>query len=135
MFWKTGWVGRGEIKVARDTTVFRSAPASFRVEAVGNSLGQGSQTVSAKPGDSFRWSGYVKTDGVAKVNVAVQAFDHNWRPVAFNQACFVEGEKDWTAFSKDITVPPGARNLAFVLLVDGPGRAWLDDLRIAPIAE
>lgn len=132
-YWTRGWVGRGDIKVARDTDVFKQAPSSLRVDSVGDSLGQVGQQVDCKAGERFTVSGSVKSKGKAKVSVAIQSFDNNWQPIDFQQVGFVMNSTDWTDFKKDVTLPKGTGHAGFVVLIDGEGTAWADELQIAAL--
>lgn len=128
--WNTQWVGRGKITVSRDTSTFKAGPASLCITTVGDAMGQTAQTLDAAEGARFTLTGYAKSAGSVKVNVAVQAYNAGWTPVAFIQCGFVQNEADWTAFSKDVVLPAGTAHIGVVLLVDGNGKAWLDEVGI-----
>jgi hypothetical protein len=67
------------------------------------------------------WAGlWMRVDGPEK---AMLAFDNmGKRPI--------KGTTDWTRHDLVLDVAPTARNLAFGLLLSGPGQAWLNDLRL-----
>ncbi len=128
-----GWSGTwGDVGSARDTEVFRSAPAALRVEGQSGKTGQVFQQIAGHAGVRLRLSGWVRTAGGAKVNVAVQAFDADWQQNAFDQVRYVQGATDWQAFEKVVTIPEWAACFNVLVLVEGAGKAWLDDVRLAP---
>ena len=131
--WERGWVGHGDIKIARDTSVFKQGPASLAIETVGDTIGGVQEMVDANENESFVFSGFVKSTGNVKVNVAVQPFDGTYHPISFIQSKFVMNDTDWSDFSKTIDLPAGTRHCAFVLLVEGEGKAWVDELQIKPV--
>jgi len=130
----TGWDGSwGDVTTARDTTVFHSAPASFKVSTNGKTgQGQGSESLSAPAGTKFKLSGWIKSKG-ASAQAAIQSFDGNWHPVSFQQVKFIGPDTDWTQFSGDVTLPDGTANFNVVLFVNGAGDAWLDDVTITDV--
>ncbi len=81
---------------------------------------------------TFTVSGYVKTQGVA-AQVAVQDFGGGYNAFGWQQAFFLNPDKDWTKFTKEITFPPGAGHIALVLWVKGKGKAWLSNVKITDI--
>ncbi len=131
----TAWDGKwGDVTVSRDTEIYKSAPASLSVTTVGNrSTGQASQTFDVTGGQTVRVSGNVKSTGDVKVNFAVQSYDQNWHPVAFEQVKYVQNETDWTPATKDVVLPTDAAHAGVLLLVEGAGKAWLDDAAVSTV--
>jgi hypothetical protein len=126
-----GWTGKyGDCEVGRDTKVFKGAPASLCVSANGKG-GQAFQEFEAKGGETFRLAGWLKSASQVKVNVAVQSFHEKWSRNQFDQVKFVQNDTDWTEFEKDVTIPDWAARFHVLLLVEGTGKAWLDDVRAA----
>jgi beta-lactamase regulating signal transducer with metallopeptidase domain len=66
------------------------------------------------------WAGlWMRVDGASN---ATLGFDNmGQRPI--------KGTTDWTRYEVVLDVASSARNLAFGLLLDGPGQAWLNDLQ------
>jgi beta-lactamase regulating signal transducer with metallopeptidase domain len=66
------------------------------------------------------WAGlWMRVDGAAD---ATLAFDNmGQRPI--------RGTTDWKRYDVVLDVAPGAKHLAFGLLLDGPGQTWLNDLK------
>ena len=126
--WGEHW---GEVGAARDTQVFHSAPASLRVDGNGKS-GQQFQMFEVTGGQTYQISGWMKTAGAAKVQVAAQSFSPDWGQNEFNQIRFTQGDSAWTQFSKTVTVPAWAGRFNVQLMVEGAGQAWLDDVEITP---
>jgi len=131
--WDQSWTGRGKLQIARDTSVFKAGPASLRVASEGGEAhGQASQVVEAPAGTRFRLSGFVRSAGKAKVNVAVQPMTADWKPIAFVQAHYVQNNQDWVPFSREIVLPEGTERFGIVLLIEGDGQAWLDEVKLEP---
>ena len=126
----TGWTDHwGDVTAARDTKIFRSAPASLRVDSKGGT-GQFFQMMDAPGGLKLRVGGAIKCAGGAKAQCAVQAFDEGFTQNQFFQLQFVQGDADWTSFSKDLTLPIWTRRFNVQLWVSGQGQAWLDDVTL-----
>ena len=128
------WTGRfGDCVVYRDANTFKEAPASLCVEASGKS-GQAFQAFPVKGGAKFRVAGWIKSAGKVKAQAAVQCFDEKYTRNSFIQAKYVQNDTDWTEFSKEVTIPDWAGRFNILLLVEGEGRAWLDEVREADSA-
>lgn len=129
-----GWDGAwGAISSARDTAVFKTAPAAFRV-STGGKKGQGSdyQTLNAPAGTKFTISGSVKSRG-ATAQCAMQSFNSSYNSIGFQQIKWVPAGTDWTDFTGTVTLPDGTAHFEVVLLIDGTGEGWLDDIKIADV--
>ena len=124
--WGEHW---GDVKATRDTTVFHSAPASLRADAGGKS-GQAFQMFEVPGGQTYTISGWMKTAGQVKAQVAAQSFAPDWSKNDFNQIRFFQGTSDWTEFSKEVAVPAWAARFNVQLMVEGDGQAWLDDVKV-----
>jgi lysophospholipase L1-like esterase len=130
--WEQKWVGRGKITVARDTTVTKGTPASLRVASEGgDAQGMASQTVEAGAGRKFTVSGWVKTAGNVKVNVAVQPFSSEWKPIGFVQVKYAQNDSDWAEFTKEVVLPEGTARFNLGLLIEGDGKAWLTGVKLS----
>jgi lysophospholipase L1-like esterase len=129
--WTTQWTGRGKLTATRDTTTYKSAPASLKVQATGDSMGQQVQSVEANPGATFTISGWMKSSGEVKVNFMLQPTDATWTPIGFVQIGYAQNESDWRQFTREITIPKDAKRANIGLLIEGTGSAWLDDVKIS----
>ncbi len=127
--WQNRWVGSGKLAFARDLSIFRSPPASLRIYAVdGSAKGQYYQPVSVSPGQSLVASGWIKCEGAdTTAQLGLQFYDTSYKSVGFSQLRYVAGNTDWSSGSAVVTVPDGAAKVAFLILIDGDGQAWLDD--------
>lgn len=130
--WETKWEGTGKLIVTRDTTVKHGGSASLRVASGDGShaKGQASQIIDAPAGTKFVVRGWLRTEGEVKVNVAVQPMNAQWTPVSFLQARYAQNNTDWAPFAQEIILPDGATRFGVVVLLDGQGKAWLDDVSI-----
>ena len=128
----TNWTGKwGEGEVTRDAEVYKGAPASLRVAVSGGKSCQAFQQFDCKGNEIIRIAGWVRSSGKVKVNVAVQAFDAGWTRNNFGQVKYVQGDSDWTSFEKECALPDWAARFNIVLLVEGEGKAWLDEVHDA----
>jgi hypothetical protein len=126
-FWKDG---AGKPSSARDTSVFLSAPASLRVTGDGGKA-QAFQMLSHRGGAVWAVKGFVKSEGDARVIFLVQPRDERFAPLTVMEIGVVGTPTDWTPFQKTITLPEKTVHVSIGLLVEGKGRAWLDDVTVS----
>ncbi|MEI6234961.1 MAG: hypothetical protein WCT04_18045 [Planctomycetota bacterium] len=127
--WTQTWTGSGKIKLSRDTSLFKSAPASLALESSGgDARGRTMQAHLAKPGQRFRLSGFLKASGAATATVGVQFYTEAWKPIDFKAVGNALPGSDWLPFANDVVVPPGTYRIGIVLQLDGDGKVWLDDV-------
>jgi len=50
--------------------------------------------------------------------------------MAFEQIRYAQGTSDWTTASRDITLPDGTARFGIVIVIEGEGQAWLDDVKL-----
>ena len=128
--WTDTWA---DIKVKRDKSVYHSAPASLRGECIDGKQGQVHQTLDFKPGQKIKVSGWMKTQGGAKVNFMVQPRNEGWTPVGFVQVGFGMNDSDWRFYEKEVEMPAGTARASIGMLIEGAGVAWLDDVKVEPM--
>jgi lysophospholipase L1-like esterase len=129
--WTQTWVGKGKIKTYRDANTYRSAPASLALEAVdGAAQAQVSQPFEVKGGERLKLSGWVRADGGANAMLALQSFTADWKGIDFKVVGNAVTGLDWRRVEGEIDVPPNAARAAVVLMLQGPGVAWLDDVSL-----
>jgi hypothetical protein len=82
-------------------------------------------------GKRLRFSAYVKAEGVAGWAGLWMRVDRQGiqRPSAFDnmQDRPIKGTGDWTRYEVVLDVAPDAADVAFGLLLNGPGQVWMDD--------
>jgi hypothetical protein len=126
------WDGKfGDVEIKRDTEVFKTAPASLRVLVAGGKSGQGFQAVQGGADATIKISGWIKSAGKVKAQVAIQAFAEGYTQNQFFQIQFVQNDTDWTHFEKEIKLPDWTAFFNIVLMAEGDGKAWLDDIHEA----
>lgn len=128
--WKVLWTGRGALAVGRDPVTVKVGGGSLKVTADTDSQGQAGQTIEAPAGARFKVKGYLRTTGAAKVNVAVQPINGGWTPIGFLQVAYAQNVTDWTPFQRVIEIPAGAARAHLVILIEGKGTAWIDEISI-----
>lgn len=128
--WDQRWTGSGTLTASRDKTVFKGAPASLCLATVGEAKGNVFQRIEVAAGSTISLSGWLKTEGTVKVQVFVQVFDQDWKPVDYqmlkNQWA---PAPEWTEFTGNVTLPANAVRVGVGIAVDGNGKAWLDEVR------
>lgn len=132
--WGTPWSGTGKVQAARDTQVYKTGPASLRLESVGGTA-YGSVSQSFTPTlEPFTVSGWVKTSGkLDEALVAVQAFDASGKQVDFITLGNGVGATDWKAFSGQVQLPKDADHCNLVLTLKGNGKVWLDEVQTSSV--
>lgn len=130
--WTQQYVTSGKIAVVRDTETFKSAPASLAIESVGGAArGQTAQIIEAAPGTRVALSGFIKAAGSAKALVGVQSYTADWKGVQFTALGNAAPGADWQRFSGKVTLPANTARFGIVLMIDGDGKVWLDDVTSA----
>ncbi|MBC8103738.1 MAG: hypothetical protein H7Z41_14280 [Cytophagales bacterium] len=129
--WRIAWTGRGKLSLVRDAQIYKAGPAALRLDTGGaDAMGQAAQTIDAPAGTRLSLSGAVKSQGKVKVNVAIQSFTADWKALEFKQVKYAQNDSEWTSFTGDVALPPGAARAAVTLLVEGTGKAWLDEVKL-----
>jgi hypothetical protein len=64
-------------------------------------------------------------------NVVGQRGNAAWTRNSFDQVKYIQDDTDWAAFEKECTLPDWAARCNILLLVEGEGSAWLDEVRDA----
>jgi lysophospholipase L1-like esterase len=124
----------GNVEAKRDTQTFKLGPAALRVSVAGGKSGMAFQKIQSGAGARVTIAGAIKSRGKVKAQACVQAFAEGFKNNQFMQLQFVQGDTDWTEFSKEITLPEWTANFSVGILVEGEGEAWLDEVREAGAA-
>lgn len=127
--WTGEWTGKGKIQVSRDTATFHSAPASLALSAAeGPAQGQVSQFFDVRGGQTVRLSGWLRADGGANAMLAIQSFTADWKSLELKVLGNALPGVDWRKAEGEVTLPASAARAAAVLMIQGNGTAWLDDV-------
>jgi lysophospholipase L1-like esterase len=127
--WTSLYVTSGQAKISRDTATYHSAPASLALESVGGGAhAQASQFFDVQGGERVRLSGWVRADGGANAMLALQSFSADWKGLDLKIVGNAITGLDWQKAAGEVTVPAAAKRAAIVLLIQGRGTAWLDDV-------
>jgi lysophospholipase L1-like esterase len=127
--WTQTWVGAGKIKVTHDTATYHSAPASLALAAVdGAAQAQVSQFFDVRGGERLQLSGWLRAEGGANAMLAVQSFSADWKGLDLKVVGNALSGFDWRKAAGEVRLPATARRAAVVLLLQGAGTAWLDDV-------
>lgn len=127
--WTSDWGIEGKATVTRDTQTYHSAPASLCIASLGENVqGQVAQTFDATAGQRLRVSGWVRADGGGNALFAVQSYTADWQGISLQILGNSITGMDWREVSGEITLPPNTAHAAVQLMLNGPGKAWLDDV-------
>jgi hypothetical protein len=122
---------------------------SNREDAKGNGMLSWSIDAAAYQGKRVRWTGYLRsetiTTGTAEgraglwmnVNGSMLGFDPGQTAMLALDNMMdrpVIGTTDWQRYEVVLDVPPGAERIAFGAALDGPGKVWVDDVRLEVVS-
>lgn len=129
--WTQEWIGSGKVAIRRDTATYHSEPASLGIEALdGAAKAQAFQSFDVKGGEKITPSAWLRSEGGCNAMLAIQSFSDDWKTLDFKVVGNAMTGFDWKRVSGEVTLPADARRAAFVLLADGTGSAWMDDVSL-----
>lgn len=146
-----GWEARRwdpiRINPHRDTEVYASAPASLRIENLDPATALPSvQEISTAPGADgigtwirdvagthVKVSCKVKNEGYSKVTIRIRGENSGFQRCLDLVLFDATNAKDWTTFSGEFDIPRDAIRDRIGILVEGKGKAWLDDVVIEKV--
>lgn len=131
VFWEkiSNW-GGSKLKVSSDAKVFKSAPASLRLEPTkGSGKGCVSQFVKGCNG-KLKISGAFRVEPGKNGNalIAMQLFDKAWKSTKWIQVACAKPSDDWVEFEKEINITTNPAHIQVLMMIDGNSKAWLDDI-------
>lgn len=127
--WTNDWGLDGKAKVTRDTETYHSAPSSLCITSLGGNVqGQVAQVFDATGGQRLRVSSWLRADGGANAMLAVQSFSAEWKSLSMNIIGNSLTGMNWKQVRGEVTLPPGTARVGIQLMLNGPGKAWLDDV-------
>ena len=129
--WDLSSYKKGNVTLTRDTTTFKSAPASLCV-ATDSDAGAGfvHQYLDVDHG-MVHVTFWAKVAGSFKsANLALQVFDNNWKQIGWLPLADVLPASDWQSFNASASVPDAAAHVLLGLSINGNGKAWLDDVSV-----
>lgn len=127
--WTSDWGIEGKASVTRDTQTYHSAPASLCISSLGENVqGHVAQTFDATAGERLRVSGWLRADGGANAMLGVQSYTREWQGISLQILGNSISGMDWREVSGEVTLPPHTAHAAVQLIINGPGKAWLDDV-------
>ncbi len=136
----SGWAdfktdeGPGQIKIARDTGTYKTGPASLRIEASGGSAkGTVSTKIPQAGGKMVRIKAWLKTEG--NVTFGALAFVCPGSDKPWNQIHAFRGASDWQEINARIKLPEADSGPLLLLLLQGEGKVWLDEVSVSPAGE
>jgi hypothetical protein len=142
-----GWFRAGsrpnDYEMSVDRSVFHSGKASACLKSiVSEAPGFGTLMQEFKAdafrGKRIRLSGYVRSKDVTGWAGLWMRVDGSQKEMlAFDnmQNRSIKGTTDWTRYEIVLDVPDQAQEIAFGLLLDGQGQAWMDDLKFEAVGK
>jgi hypothetical protein len=88
-------------------------------------------------GKRLRLSAYIKSDSIQKWAGMWMRVDRDQKPVAFDNMGdrAIKGTQAWTRHEIVLDVDPKATQIAFGILLEGKGTAWIDDAVFDVVSE
>jgi erythromycin esterase len=140
--WEVGGTCRRDYGIGTDSAVLHSGHASGYISSIADGIsgfGTLMQTAEADEyqGQRVRMSAYVKTEGV-------EGWAGLWLRVDGPKGVInidnmqdrpIQGDTDWTQYEIVLDVPEDSINIAFGILVEGTGQAWVDDLQFEVVGQ
>jgi hypothetical protein len=140
-----GWFKAGsspkdyETAVDRET-VHEGKPSASLKSIVPSPAGFGTLMQTAQAGQyrgkRVRMSGYVRAKDVTQwAGLWFRVDGPKHEPLAFDnmQQRAVKGTSDWAKYEIVLDVPEAAKEIAFGLLLTGPGQVWMAGLKFEPV--
>ncbi len=129
--WDGKWASKGNLNAVRDDKDFSSAPASLRIESAGGPVtGSVSTPLKDVCGRNLKITCKMKNAGFAKCCLVITGLDGGYKQALNKELIDGKDAKEWTTLTAEFVVPSNAVNDRLGLLVDGEGKAWLDDISI-----
>ncbi|GEM_PF-1598842 len=129
--WTAVWTANGKLKGSKDTTTFKSGPASLKIESDGGPVkGSISQPLKDVAGLKLKVKGWAKCQGPKTCSVGIGAFDASWKMIKWIHVFAKAGDFDWTQFEQDVEIPADAVNVNLGLGIEGEGSEWFDDVEV-----
>ncbi|HBC88046.1 MAG TPA: hypothetical protein DCZ94_13940 [Lentisphaeria bacterium] len=129
--WDGKWTSKGSLNAIRDDKDFASAPASLRIESAGGPvLGSVTTPIKEVSGKNIKVTCKMKNAGFAKCCLVITGLDGSYKQALNKELIDAKDAKEWTILSAEFVVPSNAVNDRLAILVEGEGKAWLDDISI-----
>lgn len=131
-----GWRGGPPETNHIDTSVVHSGKAAARIERTSTSPRNFSSLTKALTidfaGQRLELRGWIRTEAVSGFAGLWLREDGPDGTLEFDnmQSRRLRGTNDWAEYSISLPVHPGARGLFFGFLLNGTGKAWVDDLQL-----
>jgi hypothetical protein len=135
-----GWTCQGnDYTFAVDRSVRHHGKYSCRIESVGKSPTGAMmfQNIGAQDyrGQRVRFAGFFKTESLTGMATLWMRVDGENELLAIDKTIqqAVSGTSDWREAAIVLDVPRDSKSIRFAILVEGSGKAWVDDLRLEAV--
>lgn len=86
------------------------------------------------PGRTYRFSAWIRSSQIAKPNgLVLKAFAPGMNALESWRISYPADQAQWSRRQVDFTMPDGTTVLRVMLVLDGGGTVWLDDLRLEEV--
>ncbi|MCC7492684.1 MAG: glycoside hydrolase family 9 protein [Fimbriimonadaceae bacterium] len=123
--------GPGTLRLTRDTVTFQTGPAALRLEAVGGVVkGNVGCALPAIAGQRITVSAWLLAVGDLSF-VALAVLVPGGEP-SYQALAEIRPSPRWQRVYRQVTVPTGAQPPQLLLLLQGQGTLWLDEVSLQP---
>jgi hypothetical protein len=133
--WSSTWTpdATRPVTAVRDTTVFKSEPASLRFEnPKGAPFANVSVPLAVTSGDKLKLGAGMRIGtGVKRATFALQCRNSSGTQTVWQEIIGGEPGEQWKTGLVLVTIPEGTSSANLILLLDGEGSVWLDDVTVA----
>lgn len=138
--WSAITHGGDPFRIEPDTSQAYAGKQSLIIENTGkHSWGGAVQMLGAAnlAGQEVEMAVQVKLQGVTApgFHIALKAIQPGVEPDYIQTKTELVGDSDWKAVKLRAKLPKTITKVELVLLLDGDGRAWVDEVRLAPVAD
>ena len=140
--WEIAGTRRRDYGIGTDSAVLHSGHASGYISSITDRIsGFGTLMQTAEAGEyrgqRVRMSAYVKTKGVSEwAGLWLRVDGPSGTIIIDNmQDRPIQGDTDWTQYEIILDVPEDSVNIAFGILVEGRGQAWVDDFQFEVVGQ
>ena len=131
-----GWSANPSGGIALDDQIKHSGQYACRIQRTADSPNDFSGILRTVPmdvgGKTVELRGFIRTQEVSKFVALWIREDNDTGVLAFEslEKRMIHGTNDWTEYSVQLPIKPEAKDLFFGFLLDGTGKAWVDDIQL-----
>ena len=127
-----GWKGKSKYSTSSDSP-YKGARCTVITRPI-NDGGTGaflSSFIPVEPNQKYIVSGWLKSFGDARVDLALRFFDTKNKPIKYQRLKTVRGNSNWVQGKTEVTAPLQASKVRILLVVSGAGAGSFDELYLS----